>query len=199
MVIGLTGGIGSGKSSVAALLAKRGATIIDTDAIAREVVEPPSPVFDAIHYEFGSGVMTPDGRLNREALARIVFADPRQRDLLNRLTHPAIRERTLERIQALPSETTIVVVVPLLFESGFDKLCDTTVAVIAEPDVRRARVAARDQVSEESVGARMSAQLSDDEYIRRAHHVINNEGDANDLERRVDELWRSIASNSAPS
>jgi len=197
MVIGLTGGIGSGKSSVAALLAKRGATIIDTDAIAREVVEPPSPVLDAIHYEFGSGVMTPDGRLDRKALARIVFADPRQRELLNRLTHPAIRERTMERIQSFPHETMIVVVVPLLFESGFDKLCDTTVAVIAEPDVRRSRVATRDQVSEESVAARMSAQLSDDEYLRRAQHLINNEGDAADLERRVDVLWRSLTSNSA--
>ena len=96
MVIGLTGGIGSGKSTVAALLHARGARVVDTDAVAREVVEPGSPVLDAINYEFGSGVLTPDGRLDRQALARIVFADPRKRELLNQLTHPAIRTRTLD-------------------------------------------------------------------------------------------------------
>ncbi|HLN47207.1 MAG TPA: dephospho-CoA kinase [Magnetospirillaceae bacterium] len=193
MVVGLTGGIGSGKSTVAGMLAAHGATIVDTDAIAREVVEPPSPVLDAIHYEFGPTVLTPDGRLDREAMARIVFADPRQRELLNRLTHPEIRERTLARIQELPAGSVVVVVVPLLFESGFDELCDTTVAVIADPDMRRSRVAQRDQMKEEAVAARMSAQLADDEYARRARFVINNDGDIDRLTRQVDAVWHRLA------
>jgi dephospho-CoA kinase len=192
MVIGLTGGIGSGKSSVAALFAARGAIIIDTDAVAREVVEPPSPVLDAIHYEFGGGVITPDGKLDREALARIVFADPRQRELLNRLTHPAIRERTQQLIAAQPPDATVVVVVPLLFEAEFDKLCDSVVAVVADPDLRRSRVAERDRVKEESVAARMKAQLADEEYARRAKHVIRNDGDLAHLERQVAVVWDSI-------
>lgn len=192
MVIGLTGGIGSGKSSVAAMFAARGAVVIDTDAVAREVVEPPSAVLDAINYEFGSAVMTPDGRLDREALARIVFADPRQRELLNRLIHPAIRERTLELMHAQPADAMLVVVVPLLFESEFDKNCDSVVAVVADPDVRRSRVAQRDQVKEESVSARMSAQLADDEYARRAKHVVKNDGDLAHLEQQVDAIWKDL-------
>src|SRR5260370_4858342 len=189
MVIGLTGGIGSGKSRIAAAFARHGAVIIDTDAIAREVVEPPSAVLDAIRYEFGSGVMTPQGRLDREALARIVFADPRQRDLLNQLTHPAIRERALERMRAQPPDATVVVVVPLLFESGFDRFCDTVVAVVADPEVRRERVAERDKATPASVDARMSPQLADDDYLRRAQHVIRNDGDLAYLERQVDAIW----------
>jgi dephospho-CoA kinase len=198
MVIGLTGGIGSGKSTVAALLHARGARVVDTDAVAREVVEPGSPVLDAISYEFGSGVLKPDGRLDREALARIVFADPRSRELLNRLTHPAIRERTLELIGAQPSDEIVVAVVPLLFESGFEQHCDRTIAVIADPDARRTRVAARDNISEEQVAARIHAQLTDDEYARRADHIIRNDGDHAHLERQVDELWKLVEPRSDP-
>jgi dephospho-CoA kinase len=192
MVIGLTGGIGSGKSTVAALLHTRGARVVDTDAVAREVVEPGSPVLDAINYEFGPGVLTPDGRLDRQALARIVFADPRKRELLNQLTHPAIRTRTLELIGAPPADEIVVVVVPLLFESSFDQHCDRTVAVIADPDTRRTRVAARDAVTEEQAAARIHAQLPDDEYARRADHVIRNDGDRGHLEQQADALWKKL-------
>lgn len=199
MVIGLTGGIGSGKSTVAALLHARGARVVDTDAVARDVVEPGSPVLDAINYEFGPSVLAPDGSLDRAALARIVFADPRQRELLNRLTHPAIRERTLELIGTPAPGEIVVVVVPLLFESGFDQHCDRTVAVIADPDARRQRVAARDGVSQEQVAARMHAQLTDDEYARRADHVIRNDGAQARLEEQVDELWKKLAEPGATS
>jgi len=192
MIIGLTGGIGSGKSTVAALFAKRGARIVDTDKVAREVVEPGSPVLDAISYEFGQDVLAADGTLDRTALARIVFADPRKRELLNQLTHPAIRSRTLELIDKPRSDEVVVVVVPLLFESGFDAHCDRTIAVVADPDVRRTRAAARDAVSEESVAARISAQLSDEEYERRADHIIRNDGDHEHLSRQVEELWPNL-------
>ena len=192
MIIGLTGGIGSGKSSVAKMFAARGAVIIDTDAIAREVVKPPSPVLDAIRYEFGESVMTPEGTLDREALARIVFADGRQRELLNQLIHPAIRARGLELMKQQPPEAIVVVVVPLLFESEFDKECDTVVTVIADPDLRQTRVSARDYVSEADVAARINAQLTDDEYARRAKHVIHNDHDLAHLEQQVEKIWQDL-------
>jgi dephospho-CoA kinase len=192
VVIGLTGGIGSGKSTVAALLAKRGARIVDTDEVAREVVQPGSPVLDAISYEFGQDVLASNGTLDRTALARIVFADPRKRELLNQLTHPAIRSRTLELIDDPRSDEVVVVVVPLLFETGFDAQCDRTIAVVADPDVRRTRAAARDAVSEESVAARISAQLSDEEYEGRADHIIRNDGDQEHLARQIEKLWPKL-------
>lgn len=194
MIIGLTGGIGSGKSSVAALLAARGAIVIDTDALAREVVAPGGPVLDSIRFEFGPEVIAADGSLDRAALAAIVFADPRRRERLNALTHPTITALALERMAAQPPEARVVVVVPLLFESGFDRHCDTVVAVIADPDLRRARVAKRDRTSEEKVAARMHAQLADDEYARRANHVIRNDGDRAHLEQQVDTVWSVLNS-----
>lgn len=192
MVIGLTGGIGSGKSTVAALFAARGARIVDTDAIAHDVVQPGSPVLDAISYEFGTGVLAADGSLDRKALARIVFADPRKRELLNGLTHPAIRARALELIGEPATDEMVVVVVPLLFESGFDAHCDKTIAVVADPDVRLTRAATRDAVPEQDVAARISAQLSDDEYAQRADHVIRNDGDQERLRSQVEELWPKL-------
>jgi len=194
MVIGITGGIGSGKSTVASLLAKRGALVIDTDAIAREVVEPPSPVLDAIVAEFGNAVRSVDGTLDRAALARVVFADPRKRAQLNRLTHPAIRDATLARIAAAPSGAVVAVVVPLLFESGFEAHCDAVIAVTADPALRARRAGARDKTTGEDIAARMSAQLPDREYERRATHVVRNDGDLAQLEAQVDRLWRSLVS-----
>lgn len=194
MVIGITGGIGSGKSTVAALLAKRGALVIDTDAIAREVVKPPSPVLDAIVAEFGNGVRMANGTLDRPALARIVFADPRKRAQLNRLTHPAIRDATLARIAAAPSGAVIAAIVPLLFESGFDAHCDVVVAVTADPKLRARRAGARDKLTTEDIAARMDAQLSDSEYERRATHVVRNDGDLAQLEAQVDRLWQALVS-----
>ncbi|HZV78238.1 MAG TPA: dephospho-CoA kinase [Candidatus Binatus sp.] len=196
MIVGLTGGIGSGKSTVAKLLATRGATVIDTDAIAREVVEPPSAVLDAIRYEFGDAVLAADGYLDRKAMAAIVFADPRKRELLEGLTHPAIRARTIELIDQAPRAAVVVVIVPLLFESGFDALCDTTVAVVAGPEQRLERATERDHATREAVAARMHAQLSDDEYEQRAAHVVHNDGDRAHLERQVDELWRALSAAS---
>ena len=197
MIIGITGGIGSGKSTVAGLFAKRGALVIDTDAIAREVVEPPSPVLDAIGYEFGNDVLAPDGRLDRAALARIVFSDPRKRDRLNQLTHPAIAAVTLERIAAAPADAMVAVVVPLLFESGFEARCDAVISVLADPALREQRAGARDSAAPGDIAARMSAQLTDQEYQQRAGYVIHNDGDLAQLERQVDDVWRKLISRRA--
>lgn len=193
MIIGLTGGIGSGKSMVAKLLAQRGAAIIDTDAIAREVVEPPSPLLQRIASEFGPHVIARDGTLDRSALAKIVFGDEAKRRRLNEITHPEILKRVLARIGEHPPSATVVVVVPLLFESGFERNCDKVIAVVAPAAERVQRVVARDGSTESDVRARMRAQLPDDEYERRADIVIRNDGEEAALRDEVDAAWCVIA------
>jgi len=192
MIIGLTGGIGSGKTTVAALLAKKGAFVIDTDVIAREVVEPNSPALEAIQREFGDQVIRADGTLDRPALARLIFGDEAKRIKLNELTHPEILKRVLALMGTQPPDAVVVAVVPLLFESGFDRSCDHTVAVVAPPDVRRARLQERDGISGSEVEARMKAQLPEGEYERRAGHVIRNEGNLTALGREVDRVWEAL-------
>jgi dephospho-CoA kinase len=193
MIVGLTGGIGSGKSTVAKLFADRGAQIIDTDVIAREVVEPPSPLLDRIAVEFGKDVIGPDGRLDRSALALIVFKDAGKLRRLNDILHPAILKRTLADIPKHAPTAVTVVVVPLLFESGFEKNCDTVVAVVTPAEVRRRRAMERG-FSPEDFDARMRSQLADEDYARRARIVIHNDGDLQALTREVDKAWSEIIS-----
>lgn len=189
MIVGLTGGIGSGKSAVARMFQEHGAVIVDTDAIAREVVMPPSPVLDAIRAEFGDAVIDASGALDRDAMAKIVFADEAKRLRLNELTHPEILKRVLARIGRYAPATMVVVVVPLLFESGFDRNCQKVVAVVAPQEVRLRRVMDRDGAAEAAVRARMRAQLPDGDYERRADLVIRNTGAEADLRREVDAAW----------
>jgi dephospho-CoA kinase len=192
MIIGLTGGIGSGKTTVAALFAQRGAFVIDTDVIAREIVQSDSPVLEAIRQEFGDEIILSDGSLDRPALARIIFGNEAKRTKLNQLTHPEILKRVLAIIGAQPSESIIVVVVPLLFESGFDRSCDRSVAVIASPELRRHRLQERDGLSVSEVEARMRTQLPDAEYEKRADIVVRNEDNLTALGREVDRAWQTI-------
>jgi dephospho-CoA kinase len=192
MIIGLTGGIGAGKSAVADFFARKGATIIDTDLIAREVVAPPSPVLDALVAEFGPGIVRADGTLDRTALAGAVFGDRDREARLNQITHPAIRERTLAAMRALPASAMVVVVVPLLFQSGFDSYCDQVVSVIAPRAQRVERAMRRDGISAALVEKRMAAQLSDAEYENRADIVIRNDGDLAALERAVSDTWSEL-------
>lgn len=191
MIVGLTGGIGSGKSTVARMFAGRGAAIVDTDAIGRQVVEPPTPLLGRIAAEFGGSVIGTDGRLDREELARIVFADDAKRRALNDILHPAILKRALTEIAAYPSSAVVVVVVPLLFEAGFERQCDVVVAVVTPASQRRERVIARGAPPED-VDARMRSQLADAEYERRAQIVIRNDSDLAALEREVAAAWVTI-------
>lgn len=192
MIVGLTGGIGSGKSDVARMFQERGAIIIDTDAIAREVVEPPSPVLDRIRDEFGGAAVGPRGDLDRDAVAKIVFSDETKRRRLNELLHPEILKRVLNRIGQYPPSAVVIVVVPLLFESGFDSNCQSVIAVIASEELRLRRVIARDGIPEADVRARMRAQLPDSEYASRADVLVRNDGDEAALEREVDRAWTVI-------
>lgn len=198
MIIGLTGGIGSGKTTVAALFAKKGAIVIDTDVVAREVVAPRSSVLDAIRREFGDAVILPDGSLDRPALARIIFGDEAKRAKLNQLTHPEILKRVLAMVAAQPASAMVVVVVPLLFESGFERSCDQVVAVVAAPDVRRQRLQDRDGISGTEIEARMKAQLPEGEYEKRAGLLIRNDGNLTALGREVDRAWEKLTSPAIP-
>lgn len=191
MVVGLTGGIGAGKSTVAGLLAARGAVIIDTDAIAREVVRPPSATLDEIVASFGPGVLLPDGTLDRAALARLIFDNAEKRRRLNSIVHPAIRERAEALVASVPRHEVVALVVPLLFESDYDWRCDVTVAVVASKERRLARVAARDGLTPAEIEARMRAQLDESSYEGRADAIIRNEGDEAALASQVDQFWQT--------
>lgn len=197
MIIGLTGGIGSGKTTVAALLAQKGAFVIDTDIIAREVMQPSGPLLATVRREFGDGVIREDGELDRPALARIIFSDDAKRTRLNEITHPEILKRVLAIIGTQPPSAMIVVVVPLLFESGFEHSCDRVIVVLAPPELRRQRLQERDGISSSGVEARMRAQLPASEYEQRADIIIRNDGNLTALGREVDRAWEKLVSSAS--
>ena len=186
--IGLTGGIGSGKSTVAALLAERGAQIVDADRIAREVVEPGTPGLDAVVAEFGAGVLAPDGRLDRAALAAIVFGDPAARARLDGIVHPLVRARAAELVAAAPAEAVVVQDVPLLVETGQAGSFDLVLVVEADPDTRVERLVGRG-LSAADARARMASQASDEERRAVADVVLRNDGDRAALAAEVARFW----------
>jgi dephospho-CoA kinase len=188
--VGLTGGIGSGKSAVAAVFAERGASVIDADALAREVVAPGSDGLREIR-AFWPAAVGADGALDRPALAAVVFADDAARARLNAITHPRVRERAAELEREAP-EGIVVHVVPLLFEGDFWRTCDKTVVVFAPQDVRIARVVARDATDRAAVERRMAAQIDPAVARARADYVIENDGDLGDLRERSAQVYAAL-------
>lgn len=191
MRVGLTGGIGSGKSAVAKILEDLGAYIVDTDALAREAVAPNSDGFMEIARVWPHVVRT--GALDRAALAEIVFNDPSARERLNAILHPHIRRLAMERDAWAKPGQIVVHVVPLLFETGYDRLVDKTIAVVASEDARIARIVARDGIDESRVRARMAAQIDPEEARRRADYVIENDGNLDRLRERTAGVYRALA------
>jgi dephospho-CoA kinase len=188
MIVGLTGGLGSGKSSVAAILAERGAVIIDADAIAREVVEPRTPGFEAVVARFGPGVVGVDGALDRPRLADVVFADADALADLNAIVHPLVGQRSAELIAAAPKDSIIVYDIPLLVESGLASGFDFVVVVSSAMEVRLARLAERG-LPQEQARARIKAQTRDEQRRAVADEVIGNDGSRDELRAAVDALW----------
>jgi dephospho-CoA kinase len=186
--IGLTGGIGSGKSTVAGLLAARGARIVDADRIAREVVEPGTPGLEAVAAAFGPGVLTPDGALDRPALAAVVFADAEARRRLDGIVHPLVRARAAEVVAAAPPDAVVVQDVPLLVETGQAGSYDLVLVVEADLDTRVRRLVGRG-VSEEDARARIAAQATDDQRRAVADVVLDNSGTVEELEAQVERFW----------
>jgi len=189
--VGLTGGVGSGKSTVAELLAERGAVILDADAIAREVVEPGTPGFAAVVERFGRDVVRSDGSLDRPALAAIVFRDEAQRQALNAIVHPLVGARMAELMDAVPDDSVVIWDVPLLVENGLASGFDVVVVVEADAQTRLARLAARG-MSEDDARERMKAQASDAERRAVADELIVNDGSLEQLRTRVGELWERL-------
>lgn len=192
-VVGLTGGIGSGKSTVAALLEQHGAAVIDVDAVAREVTSAGSPVTHEIATRFGAGVVGPGGALDREALAERVFRDAGERAALERITHPHIRRRLDERLEELRAAGAGIVVVdhPLLVETGAHGRCDAVVVVTAPEPVRVGRLAERG-MDPADARARIAAQAGDAERTAVATDVVDNSGDRDALAVQVGRLYRRL-------
>lgn len=178
-IVGVTGPTGAGKSVLTGWLRERGVPVVDTDRIAREIVEPGTPALAALVKAFSPAVLCPNGSLNRRELAARAFATPEGRATLNAITHPPVLARTKEeRDAALRGGARLVALdVPLLFESGADALCNRTVAVLASPDRRLARILARDGLTPAQARARMNAQPTEQYYVERADEVLRNDGD----------------------
>jgi dephospho-CoA kinase len=188
--VGLTGGIGAGKSAVATILGELGAFVVDTDALAREVVAPQSDGLLAVGRIWPQVVR--NGVLDRAALADIVFSDAAARDRLNALLHPHIRRIALERESRAGPGQPIVHVVPLLFETGYDRLVDKSVVVVAPLEQRIARVVERDRSDEARVRARIDAQVDPDAARRRADFVIENDGNLEHLRERTGAVYDEL-------
>lgn len=193
MNIGLTGGIACGKTTVASSLVRRGALLIDADLLAREVVEPGSPILEQVTSHFGQGILHPDGSLNRKALGEKVFRDKASRKLLESILHPAIRLLMEERMNCYEKEypdKLIVAVVPLLYESGFDGMFAEVMVVYVPQNVQLERLMERDKLTEEQALSRIRAQMSIEEKKKRADILIENQGDLLETERQLDEFWK---------
>ena len=194
LLIGLTGGIGSGKSTVSRLLDERGAVIIDADGIVHELQAPGQPVFEAMVAEFGPSIVRPDGALDRQAVADLVFNDADALKALNAIVHPAVGAEIAERMQRQAETDNVVILdVPLLVESGRDDMGGLLV-VDVDPEVAVQRVVDQRGMREEDVRARIAKQVSREERLAKADHVIDNSGTPADLEREVDRAWDWITS-----
>jgi dephospho-CoA kinase len=193
--VGLTGGIGAGKSEVSRRLAARGAVVIDADQLAREVVEPGTPglaaVVAAFSDEVGPGLLGADGSLDRAALGRCVFADPDARRRLEQIVHPLVAARAAELIDAAAAAVVVVYDVPLLVENGLEAGYDRVVVVDAADQTRLARLVARGMQRSDAL-ARMAAQASRDQRLAAADYVVPNDASMADLDVTVDALWGEL-------
>ena len=196
VVVGLTGGIGSGKSTVGRLLVERGAVLVDADRVAREVVAPGEPTLAALVERFGRQVLAPDGRLDRPALGAIAFSDEEARNDLERLTHPAIRAEMLRQVasaQASDPDVVVVLEIPLLAEVGRDRYPVVGVVVVDAPvELAVARLVAGRGLTEADASARVAAQAGRSARLAIADVVIDNSGDLDHLRAEVDRTWRWI-------
>ncbi|MHB8573122.1 MAG: dephospho-CoA kinase [Candidatus Dormibacteria bacterium] len=194
-ILGLTGGMGSGKSTVGRMLAALGAELVDTDQLAREAVLPGTPALAALVAEFGREVLLPDGSLDRRRLAEVAFRDPTHTERLNAITHPEVRRLFRERMSVLAAAgaEVVVVEVPLLYEVGFDQLVESVIVVTTDDTTQAARLAAAG-FSLEDARRRIAAQMPLSEKVARAGHVIDNSGDLTATESQVRELWERLTS-----
>jgi dephospho-CoA kinase len=192
VMVGLTGGVGSGKSTVATMLAEHGALVIDADAIARDVLAPGAPALQDVHETFGDSVFNADGSLDRAALARVVFTDDTALATLNGITHPRIAQRTAELMAHADPDQVIVHDVPLLVENNLAEGYDMVLVVLADRQTRLDRLSERGMPADEA-SRRMSAQATDEQRRQVATIVLDNNGSREDLRRQVNDAWARIS------
>jgi dephospho-CoA kinase len=189
-MVGLSGGIGAGKSVVAERLAELGAVVIDADRLAREVVRPGTDGLAEVVAAFGTGVLGPDGALDRPALGRLVFADDEARRRLEGIIHPRVRARTAELVAAAPPDAVVVNDVPLLVEAGLAAGYEIVIMVIADEETRVRRLLATRGMTEAEARSRIRAQATDDQRREVADVVIENDGTVAELRDKVDAVWQ---------
>ncbi len=190
-VLGLTGGIGSGKSTVARMFTDLGAEVIDADQLAREVVEPGQPALGHIRHQFGAEVLLPDGRLDRAKLATIVFADPDARERLNAITHPRILERMQAEVQSRHGRSGLLLLdIPLLFENGRQEMVEQVILVWVDAATQLQRLTERDGLTEDEARRRVQAQMPLDQKRNLSDDVIDNTGTHEETRRQVELLVR---------
>lgn len=190
MIIGITGGIASGKTIVSDYVKKLGYPVVDADLLSREIMAAGSPVLEQVRRIFGETMIAGDGALNRKALAEKIFHDEQARQTLDGLTHPAIRALAEERFSQLERESTVFFVVPLLFESGMDDLCDEIWLVHAEESLRRSRLSARDGIDEIYAQSKIDSQMRDEERLNKGARVLFNDGDLNHLYEQIESFFK---------
>jgi dephospho-CoA kinase len=195
LLVGLTGGIGSGKSEVSKRLAALGAVIVDADKVAREVVRPGTPGLQRVVDEFGPEVLLADGSLDREGLGRIVFGDPKKLARLNGIVHPLVGERIAELMADVEREhpdAVVVYDVPLLVENGLQDRYEVIVVVATAPGTQLRRLVEQRGMTEADAKARIAAQAPLDAKLAVADHVIDNDGDLAALDAQVEQVWRDL-------
>ncbi|WP_405611997.1 dephospho-CoA kinase [Streptomyces sp. NBC_00076] len=190
--VGLTGGIGAGKSEVSRLLVECGAVLVDADRIAREVVAPGTPGLASVVEAFGTDVLTPDGGLDRPRLGSIVFSDPEKLAVLNSIVHPLVGVRSRELETAAAEDAVVVHDVPLLTENGLAPLYDVVVVVDTAPETQLDRLVGLRGMTEEDARARMAAQATREKRLEIADIVIDNDVALEDLRRRVLDVWADL-------
>jgi len=194
LILGLTGGIAAGKSTVAAIFAELGATVVSADQLSREAVAPGTPTLQSLVAAFGTTILDATGQLAREHLGEIVFADPQARERLNTIVHPAIAALAENRLQALRRQQVPLVVyeAPLLFEAGAEGRVDRILAVIASPQLQQQRLCARDRLDPAAARVRIAAQWPQAEKVVRADYVIDNSGDLTETRSQVRALYQQL-------
>lgn len=195
-VVGLTGGIGSGKSAVSNLFAELGIDVVDADIVAREVVEPGTPALNAIAAHFGESILNPDGSLNRPALRKQVFENDDDKQWLNALLHPAIRTEMQKQL-AEASSPYVIFSVPLLIENGLDRMADRVLVVDCSEDTQLARATLRDGSNIETIKSIMASQATRQQRLAKAQDVIDNNGERSALPDQVKSLHQRYMQQSA--
>ena len=196
LVLGLTGNIGCGKSSVSNIFMQKGIDVVDADIVARQIFDD-KELLNKVFLTFGEGIKNEDGSLNRKALGNIVFNDDQKLVILNGLTHPKIKEKILNKINEIRNigKSLVVIDAALLIEGGYLDILDKLIVITCKESIQISRIQLRDNLTKEQAISRMNSQMSQDEKIKYADYIIDNSGDTNNLKHKAEELIRYMKEN----